>query len=136
MVTGASEQDDADVGIDVNEASEPAEPAQVELHALTTGDLVHHLRLVKEADDGAVLRGRIEDVIGGDETAAARHVLNDNNRSARNVPADVARHEASGGVKATARPRANNDGDGLATVEVFGRGNAIGPRAAAGGATG
>src|SRR5262249_19541064 len=78
------------------------------------------------ADDGAVLGRDVVEKIGGAQAAGAGHVLRDDRRIARDVPAEVARDHASVGVVAAPGAIADNEGDVAAAVEI---GERIGTRA-------
>src|SRR5688572_20628971 len=55
---------------------------------------------------------------GGDEVRAAGHLAQDDVGIARNVLAEVTGHELRGDREAAREPRADDDGDGLAFVEI------------------
>src|SRR5258707_14485911 len=71
--------------------------------------------------DRAVPGGGIVDIIGRRETARARHVLHDDARSARDMLAEVARHQTRLSIVAAARAGADDERYLPAGVELRNR---------------
>ena len=69
------------------------------------------------ADGEAVRLGDFVHMVGADQMAGARHVLDDNRGLAGNMLADMARNRARIGVEAAAGRGGDDDADGFAFVE-------------------
>src|SRR5581483_7502919 len=94
------------------------EAAGVVLDALRAQRLQQHQVLVEVADYRAVLRPRIEYLVGRRRARGPRRVLDDHVRVAREVLSEVAGHQPRVGVEAAARREADDDPHGLAAVEA------------------
>ena len=86
-------------GIDT---ADPIELGGLEAHALRSELFVERHGRRADADDGAVLRRDVEDLVDGEEAAGAGHVLRHDIRLSRNMPADMAGEQAPAGVVAAA----------------------------------
>ena len=99
------------------EISQPVELLELEAHAARIAQLGEQHATLDERDDGAVLRGAVVDLIGGDEAAGGRHVLHDDGRMAGDEAAEMPRRQSCQQVVAAADPRAGNEGDLFAGIE-------------------
>ena len=110
---------DADGGSVLGRDAEVFELAPVELNAGFAQDMLEDQSADEMADGEAVRLGDFVDVIGGDQTAGAGHVFDDEGRIAGNMLAQVARDGARVGVVAAAGGAADDDADRFAFVEWF-----------------
>src|SRR5262249_6292062 len=83
--------------------SDPVETLEIEAYRLRVPVLYQQHAPHHESDDGAVPGCRIVDVIGRRETARSRHVLHDDGWIARDMFAEVARHQTRLSVITAAR---------------------------------
>jgi hypothetical protein len=79
---------------------------------------IDHRAHEQRADDGAVLGRDIVDVCRCDVARGARHVVDDDAGITGNVFADMARDHSAVEIVAAAGRRGDDDGDGLALVEL------------------
>src|SRR4051812_49481573 len=99
------------------EISQPVELLELEAYAARIAQLGEQHATLDERDDGAVLRGAVVDLIGGDEAACGRQVLHDDGRMAGDEAAEMPRRQSCQQVVAAADPRAGNEGDLFASIE-------------------
>src|SRR4051812_19789528 len=99
------------------EISQPVELLELEAYAARIAQLGEQHATLDERDDGAVLRGAVVDLIGGDEAACSRQVLHDDGRMTRDEAAEMPRRQSCQQVVAAADPRAGNEGDLFAGIE-------------------
>jgi hypothetical protein len=90
----------------------------VETDRLHLGKLRHRDRGIGGEDRQAIGLGDIEDVVGGVEMGAAGHLPQDHRRIAGHMPSQMTADEQGRVADGAADPRADDDGDGLALVEV------------------
>ena len=97
-------------------------PSQVSLTGSKLARVEQRLGDHAAADGGerqAVLGGDAIDILRGLHRAGARHVLHHHGRIAGDVLADVTAEQARIEVVAAAGGEADQDGDGLAAIEVL-----------------
>ena len=101
---------------------QPLELAKVEQHFLPTGHLIQVLSAQRRDDGRAVLLGDCVGVVGGDEPARPGHVLDNDFGLPGDILAHVPREQPGPPVVKPARRAADQYADGLAFIEVLGRG--------------
>ena len=111
---GVPGDDDADLA---RGRAEPVDLAHVEAHALFIEERLERDRPLHRADDAAVLRRDVVDVVGGDDGAGARHVLDDDAGRAGNMPCDVAPYRAGVEIVPAAGGGADDEGQVAACIE-------------------
>ena len=85
--------------------------ARVEIGSLGADQLAEDLIAIEGANGEPVRFRRSENMIGGDQTAGTRHVIDDDRGVARDVLAHVARHRARERIEAAAGREADDDAD-------------------------
>ena len=110
---------DADGGGVLSRHAEVLELAPVEFNAGFAENVLEDETADEMADREAIRFGDFVDVVGGDQTARAGHVLDDKSRIAGNMLAQVARDGSRVGVVAAAGGAADDDADRFAFVEWF-----------------
>src|SRR6185503_8959374 len=99
--------------------AEVLELAPVELNTGFAQNMLEDQTADEMANDEAIRFGDFVDVVGGDQTAGAGHVFDDEGRIAGNMLAQVARDGARVGVVTAPGGAADDDADRFTFVERF-----------------
>ena len=113
---------DQDIGVvgEVRRRAEPSELARIEPDIGIAAEEPKQWHVAgDQAEGGAILGREIVEIVGRDQAAGARHVLYDDGRIAGDIPADMARQQATKDVEAASRPIADHERNGFALVELF-----------------
>jgi len=97
-----------DIGIG---AADPQEAPRIIFARFIADELADGENLGQHADDGAVAWRQIVEIIGADDAAGARHVLNDDLGLAGQMDPKMARHQPSVEIVAAARFRGDDEGE-------------------------
>jgi hypothetical protein len=100
------------------------ELAGIELHARQSYRLQRRERVLDHPDGGAVARRDGGEIVGHLQPAGAGHVLRHHGRIARDMLADMPRHEPGPQVVLAAHADADQNVDRLAAIEIGNRSGA------------
>ena len=98
--------------------ADPSKLAPIEFGFRAGDELFEVGRGIESADSQAIRLGHTVDKIRRDHAAGARHILHDHRRVARNMFADILRHQARPQIVAAARRRTDNHFEGFALIDI------------------
>jgi len=104
------------------EAAEPVEPGRGKLRVLVAEERIERHAALDEADDQAVLGGDVEQPVGSQQAAAARHVLHQDRWLAGNMTAEMRGKGPGVEVVATADVGGDDQPNRLAAIEFLAAG--------------